>query len=132
MKAMVYTLFISLLFISCKQKRREINYTKIDPKDAYRMIRHYNDSAVSKKPGNLLRMIKFKNQDVMQLFYEKGTIIFWNAADMVTNQPTIIVEFDEEHHSPDPAPVYFSMEALGISICPPPNTPPCDATVPSS
>lgn len=90
------------------------------------MIQHYKDEGVSHNAADIIRYIRFKNKDMKELFDRDGTITFWTAANLATNKSFIIIEYNEDPHSPDPAPVFYSMEALGVTICPPPDTPPCD------
>ena len=121
-----YAVLICLFFCSCKDGDKKSLPKPISPKAAYAMIHHYTDSAVSHSVDSLIRYIRFNNADVSALFSKDARITFWMAADTVTNQPTIIVEYDELPHSPDPDPVFFTMASLSLNLCPPPRTPPCD------
>ena len=101
----------------------------ISTQAAYSMIHHYSDSIVPKGDSNIIRFIRFQNMDLKSLFKKDAKITFWLAADTATHQPTVLVEYDEDPHSPDPEPVFFTMAVLKLTICPPPNTPPCDGSL---
>jgi hypothetical protein len=120
---------ICLIFISCDDGGP--TPPPISTMAAYHMIHHYYDSVVAKSPADIIRFIRFQNMDMKSLFKKDGKITFWLAADTLTHKPTVIVEYDEDPHSPDPAPVFYTMSVFKLTICPPPNTPPCDSEIES-
>jgi hypothetical protein len=124
-----YAVLICLIFSSCGDDGTKP--TPISTQAAYSMIHHYYDSIVPKGDSNIIRFIRFQNTDMKSLFKKDAKITFWMAADTTTHQPTVLVEYDEDPHSPDPEPVFYSMSVFKIGICPPPNTPPCDGSLES-
>lgn len=123
-----YAVLICIVFTSCGGDEPP---APISTQAAYSMIHHYSDSIVPKGDSNIIRFIRFQNMDLKSLFKKDAKITFWLAADTTTHQPTVLVEYDEDPHSPDPAPVFFTMAVFKLTICPPPNTPPCDGSLES-
>jgi len=118
MKKIVSAAFVMLLVSACA-KPKKYAPTPLDFETAYKEIHHYSDPNVRKD----IRSIRYYNVDLFDiLFGTKGQVTFWMAAD-ATNAPYVMVEFKDQATG---VPAFYRMKDLKLSICPPPDAPPCD------